>query len=291
MGVYISGGGGLGALITGIALIAIAAPTGRKWLYEKTRIRIHVGILAVICVALLWWQLDFANAGYTKADQEAKAKLEQESANRIAKAKADNKAEFDANKSSILADITSKIRAGQLPEAQAITSKFLAATSDPDLARLKHQIDLEQTRARLSGLDKEPLETQVNVYTKLASLEPSNRDYAEKAKLLSARLDRIQAEKAAEAQRQAAQALRKADIERQFSAWSGAHINLERAVKQSMKNPDSYQHVETRYRDMGDTIIVTTTIRGTNSFGGVVPQTFVAEVDRYGNVMSLRSAN
>jgi hypothetical protein len=37
-----------------------------------------------------------------------------------------------------------------------------------------------------------------------------------------------------------------------------------------MNDPDSYKHVETRYSEDGKTIIVMTTFRGKNAFGGVV---------------------
>lgn len=44
-----------------------------------------------------------------------------------------------------------------------------------------------------------------------------------------------------------------------------------------MHNPDSYKHVETRYADEGDYILVATTFRGTNAFGGVVTNTVHAK--------------
>ncbi|WP_052731139.1 SHOCT domain-containing protein [Spirosoma radiotolerans] len=65
---------------------------------------------------------------------------------------------------------------------------------------------------------------------------------------------------------------RREHVESLFSAYDGSHPQLEKAVKSAMKNPDSYEHVETRFRDDGSTIYVITTFRGTNSFGGVVPQ-------------------
>ena len=54
-----------------------------------------------------------------------------------------------------------------------------------------------------------------------------------------------------------------------------------------MNNPDSYEHVETRYTDMGDHLRVATKYRGTNAFGGVVTQTTVADVDDNGNVIRI----
>ncbi len=49
---------------------------------------------------------------------------------------------------------------------------------------------------------------------------------------------------------------RKAKIEKQFSAWDGKHIAFSRMIQESLKNPDSFKHVETRYEDKGDYILV-----------------------------------
>lgn len=71
---------------------------------------------------------------------------------------------------------------------------------------------------------------------------------------------------------------REGKIEQQFSTWDGAHRNLEKFIKANMKDPNSYEHVETRYSDNGDHLIVVTTYRGTNSFGGVVTSSMKAKV-------------
>lgn len=78
-------------------------------------------------------------------------------------------------------------------------------------------------------------------------------------------------------------------IQSQFSAWDGSHRTLERAIQKSMNDPDSYEHVETTYRDLGDSLIVSTTFRGKNGFGGVVKNTVVAQVDLDGNILKIIS--
>ena len=65
-------------------------------------------------------------------------------------------------------------------------------------------------------------------------------------------------------------------LEEQFSTWDGSHINLTRVIKDAMNDPDSYKHDETVYVDNGDHLIVTTTFRGANAFGGVVKNTVSA---------------
>lgn len=76
-------------------------------------------------------------------------------------------------------------------------------------------------------------------------------------------------------------------IQKQFSAWDGAHRGLEKVIKKSMNDPDSYEHVETYYKDEGTRIFVSTTFRGKNAFGGIVKNTVTAYVDFDGNVIEI----
>ncbi len=68
-------------------------------------------------------------------------------------------------------------------------------------------------------------------------------------------------------------------IEKQLSGWDGSHIELTKLIKKSMNDPDSYKHEETVYWDMGDHIVVRTTFRGKNAFGGVVKNWVKAKAD------------
>jgi hypothetical protein len=82
-------------------------------------------------------------------------------------------------------------------------------------------------------------------------------------------------------------------IESQFSAWDGSHRKLERYVKSQMNDPGSYEHVKTKYRIFSPTsefpghIVVSTTYRGKNVFGGVVSNTTIAVIDMNGNVKKI----
>ncbi|WP_372719940.1 hypothetical protein [Novipirellula sp.] len=81
--------------------------------------------------------------------------------------------------------------------------------------------------------------------------------------------------------------LRTEQIEKEFSAWDGSHRGLTQVIKKSMNDPKSYEHVETRYIDKGDHLIVTTEFRGKNAFGGVVKNSVIAKVDLNGNVVEI----
>lgn len=83
-------------------------------------------------------------------------------------------------------------------------------------------------------------------------------------------------------------AARKERISKQFSPWDGAHRNLEKYIKKSMKDPKSYKHDETTYSDKGSYILVQTRFRGKNSFGAMVLQTVTAKVDLEGNILSIQ---
>lgn len=83
--------------------------------------------------------------------------------------------------------------------------------------------------------------------------------------------------------------LRKERIERGFSAWDGSHLALTRIIKKSMNDPDSYEHDKTVYVDKGDHLIVQTTFRGKNAFGGVVRNSIMAKVGLDGSVIEILS--
>lgn len=88
-----------------------------------------------------------------------------------------------------------------------------------------------------------------------------------------------------------AEELRTDKLAKCFSAWNGSHRNLETLVKKSMNDPDSYEHDETRYSDKGDHLIVQTTFRGKNGFGGVVKNTVIAKTALNCDVTEVISQN
>ena len=79
-------------------------------------------------------------------------------------------------------------------------------------------------------------------------------------------------------------------IDNQFSAWDGSHIKLTREIKKGMNDPESFDHIETRFKDLGNEIVVHESFRGKNSFGGLVINKVVATVDIEGNVLTMRLA-
>lgn len=82
---------------------------------------------------------------------------------------------------------------------------------------------------------------------------------------------------------------RQIKVESQFSAWDGSHRGLTNLIEKSMNDPDSYEHIETRFKDNGDHIYIITKFRGANAFGGKVVNTVTAKVDFSGNVIQIIS--
>lgn len=99
--------------------------------------------------------------------------------------------------------------------------------------------------------------------------------------------ERLQKEEAERVKKEAEAVERKKLIETQFSAWDGSHRNLTKAIKESMNDPDSYEHVETTYTDNGDHLIVLTKFRGKNGFGGTVLNAVKAKVSIEGDVLKI----
>ena len=82
---------------------------------------------------------------------------------------------------------------------------------------------------------------------------------------------------------------RKEKIEKQFSGWDGSHPKLSRMIEEKCRNPDSYEHIDSRYRDDGNSIYVITKYRAENGFGGMTIGTVSAYVDFKGNVIKIIS--
>ncbi|MFS7164575.1 hypothetical protein [Serratia proteamaculans] len=73
-------------------------------------------------------------------------------------------------------------------------------------------------------------------------------------------------------------------------SFDSSYRPLTAAIKESMNNPSTFEHVETSYRFMLDNsspyAVVTTVYRGSNSFGALVKNSISAKVDlRTGNIV------
>lgn len=76
-------------------------------------------------------------------------------------------------------------------------------------------------------------------------------------------------------------------IGKHFNALDGSHIGLTAAIKSSLNDPKSYEHDKTTYLDKGDHLIVTTTFRAKNEYGGMTTREVVAQTDLRGQVLKI----
>jgi len=204
---------------------------------------------------------------------------------------------FTANKSAIISELTDYYEKGEYQQVVTKAKKYLAS-NNPDLKKIydsaKAKVDginrkkkEEKLLAQLKKIPAIEFEKNKNLYHELLLLYPSNMRYKKKFDYYSSKLKEKQAQQRHKAKRKRLAAERKKKIEMQFSVWDGSHRNLERFIKMTMNDPDSYDHVKTAYWDMGDYLIVKTTFRGKNAFGGVVVNWVKAKVDLDGNIINI----
>lgn len=65
-----------------------------------------------------------------------------------------------------------------------------------------------------------------------------------------------------------------------FNQWNSSNAELVALVKQGMHDPSSFEHVETRFGDKGDTYRIMMVFRGKNAFNATVTQTVTATLDK-----------
>lgn len=273
-------------LLTGLIILGISAlllPPIRRIVHEKTNISLTskqrtIAIMALMIASIVSISMSEGRRGAIMAERQA-----EEQAKQAAAAKQRLIDEFTANKASIIASVKDAVDAKDYKKAANIAAKYEAAR-DADLVSLSAEaIKIDKTNQLEAALKATPVTEYgklQEIYTQLSVLYPDNNDYKSNIALYQKK-----AADAAEEQRLAAE--RKKMIEAQFSAWDGSHRNLEKMIKNSMNDPDSYQHVETRYWDMKDHLVVITTFRGKNAFGGVVKNSVKAKVDLNGNVLKV----
>lgn len=281
---------GIGLIIAGLLVF----PPVRKLAHGKTNIHIHFIVRVILVVVLSIVSLVF-------------------SANK------DAKVSFNQNGPQIIASIEGKIATGDYQGALMESSRYVS-TKNPQILALKetakekltaqeskrkleaveqakqadadkkseqealHHQQMQAQLDRLASLDSDDVAGLYGVYQELAKLEPDNQRYQQLNEQFTAKFEDM---KALMEISRLDDGARKAKIESQFSPFSGAHRGLERYIKQRLNDPDSYDHVETRYFDMGNYLKVFTTYRAKNGFGGLVKTITQAKVSLTGQVLEI----
>jgi len=192
--------------------------------------------------------------------------------------------EYNSNRELILGNIDKWIQTENIKSADSLINVYraVAATdiskAEMKLIDLKKKIELKQLQKQFLSKSSLSDNELMRVCGRLVELSPGNNEY--KQCLISAKKTIEQKNSQAQSAEK-----RKQELEKQFSAWDGSHIELERMIKKSMNDPKSYEHVETGYSDYGKFIIVMTKLRGKNAFGAMVLSVVKAKVYNDGRIV------
>lgn len=77
-------------------------------------------------------------------------------------------------------------------------------------------------------------------------------------------------------------------IDKLFSPYDGSNEAVVNWIKEHIKDPDSYKHLETKFSDQNTYIHVITTFTATNSYGGRVKSICDARIDTVGNLITAK---
>ena len=276
--------------ITMIAASFLILPPIRNFVYGKTKKELSFKARSLTAFVLLAVAGMFIGQSQDKKVQELAANEAKEQAEKIALIKKQNINHFHTNKELIIATLKTEFNSKNYQEVISKSSKYLAS-GDAELSELhtaakenlnKIQKD-KKTKNLLTELKKTPakeLEKNKKLYNQLVSLHPDNKKYKGKVEFYSKKIEKQKEIKlAAEA--------RTKNIKTQFSAWDGSHYQLEKLIKRGMNDPDSYEHDETVYWDKSSYIIVKTTYRGRNAFGGTVRNFVKAKISLNGQILQI----
>jgi hypothetical protein len=274
-----------------IAIVsALLLPPVRERLYQKTNIGIPSVARAIAILVLIAIFGLFMDKGEKEAAQAKKAVAEDKHQKMVEEEKQKNIEYFKGHSENILSEVREAVSTQEWAKAISLSSKYLPANNS-ELKELhtlalaeKAKVDASKKTvellASLEKVDKSDIAKRSKIYAELSRLNSNNKEYAEKASFYEG--------KQKEEQKKALLAAeRRKQIESQFSQWDGSHRNVEAYIKRQMHNPDSYKHEETRFKDNGDYILVITSFRGTNAFGGVVKNTVMAKVDIEGKIIEI----
>jgi hypothetical protein len=277
---------GIFLIFAGLAIF----PPFRELLAGRAGVTMTAGMTAISVTVLflgasIFGGMESGRQSVIKAQEEklAQEKQSEERRNFIIQ-------EFRENRESVIAEVTDLINGGAYRAALGVAEKYLIA-ADPELKSLQQMATAELQTVKnakrtqivlekLNGIPVESFEQNLRLYRELVSMHPEIENYLAKVNFYTDKLDEKKRQEKAEEER-------RNRFKAQFSAWDGSHRNLERLIKQTMHNPDSYEHVETTYGDRGGHLLVRTVFRGTNAFGGVVRNSVTAKVSLDGQILSI----
>jgi hypothetical protein len=189
------------------------------------------------------------------------------------------KTELNNNKGQLIQNASSLIKDGKPEKAIMLLSKY-QKVNDADLSNIRDHATVESILINLKKLPVEKYRENLALYNQLTALRPEEKSFQDKVSFYQGK---VNAENGAKAKKEA----REKELASAFSAWDGSHKTLERYVISNMNDPDSYEHVETKYIDKGDHLVLITRFRGKNGFGGTVVNSISAKAKLSGEIIEI----
>ena len=168
----------------------------------------------------------------------------------------------------------------------------------------EYQKTIKVLEAQVAKVPASEFDENLRLYKKLQSLNPENKRYAEKisyyreqktaaakaakAKKVAAEAAAAVAGKAAKAKKAGAEAAVVVEKKRKgfhcLSAWDGSHRGVKTYVEERMREPDSFEHIETRIMQINEKGKHTLTMRyrARNGFGGMTDGVAIATINNAG---------
>lgn len=273
-----------------VAISMLLLPPIRNFVHSKTKKKIPLILRAIsIIVLFILFIIITVTSELHKDKKEEEKKQLIEKQNQL-KIKQQNIEYFNKNHSNILFNIKEAIKLRNYQKAISLSIKYLP-TNNSELEKLYQTaqnalLELEKEEkttkilAKLKTIPEKEYKKNRYLYQKLSLLYPNNEKYKIKIKYFNKKItDKWKKEQQIER--------RKKQIKQQFDLWDGSHKKLTKWIKRRMNDPDSYKHAETLYSDKGEYLIIKTTYRGKNAFGGVVVNWVKAKADNEGNIIEI----
>lgn len=266
-----------------LVMSSLILPPIRNWVFSKTNKtiskKVRILLLVMLFIATPIFVVDDINQRTANVEAERVAAIEQE-----------NIDYFNSNREQIISAAKSALDSKNYQTVVVQFKKYIVSgdrelnelydSAKIELAKLHKTNETKRLLAELKTVPTKKYAQNRKLYEQLVSLHPENERFKNKLSFYSKKVEENR-------QKQRAATAREERIERQFSVWDGSHRNLERYILTIMNDPDSYDHEETVYWDRGSHLIVKTTFRGRNAFGGMVLNSIRAKVALDGEVLEI----
>lgn len=175
-------------------------------------------------------------------------------------------------------------------QGKPATSASIADVMSKDLKAYKAltQADRAKVVGKFMADNNLPADQQTNFYNYVSESAVEKSDSV----MLQAVLSNAQAEYSTTGGKWHRPHYNLDNFERQFSAWDGSHRELERTIKKSLNDEDSYKHIETKYRlvlkgEGAPYVQLFTSISAKNGFGAMIKKTVGAKATLDGSIVQI----